>query len=203
MKDIPLFTGSHGIASLILREIPYRREAYVHLRAAFDSQEALIRECESFCRMVGAEHTYVSGKGDFTGYPVYATLIERSIFCRNLPKTAARAVPTDEADTWLCLYRETFKAVPAANSCPEARGFYFIEQDGQRIGIGQIEGNCLRSVAALQTGKGADCVCAMAALCEGESLTLLCAEENLPAMRLYDKLGFSRGNVQEVWYHTK
>ncbi len=203
MKDIPLFTGSHGMASLILREIPYRREAYVHLRATFDSQKALIRECESFCRMVGAEHTYVSGKGDFTGYPVYAKLIERRVLCQALPKTAASAVPTDEADAWLRLYREKFKAVPAANSCPEARGLYFIEQDGKRIGIGQMEGSKLLSVAALEKGKGAACVCAMAALCTDESLTLLCAEENLPAMRLYDKLGFSRGNVQEVWYYTK
>ena len=203
MKDIPLFTGSHGMATLILREIPYRGEAYVHLRTVFDSQEALIRECASFCRMVGAARTYVSGKGDFTGYPVYAKLIERTILCRALPKTTATAVSTDEADTWLRLYREKFKPVPAANSCPEPSGLYFIEQDGQRIGIGQIEGSKLLSVAALQKGKGAECVCAMAALCMGESLTLLCAEENLPAMRLYDKLGFSRGNVQEVWYGTK
>lgn len=203
MKDIPLFTGSHGMASLILREIPYRGEAYIHLRAVFDSQEALIRECGSFCRMAGAERTYVSGKGDFSGYPVYATLIERSILCRNLPKTTALAVPTDDSDTWLQLYREKFKAVPAANSCPEPKGLYFIEQDGRHIGLGQLEGSCLRSLAALQRGKGIDCVCAMAALCDNEMLTLLCAVENLPAMRLYDKLGFSRGNVQEVWYHTK
>ncbi len=203
MKDIPLFTGSHGMATLILREIPYRGEAYVHLRAVFDSQEALIRECESFCRMAGAERTYVSGKGDFSDYPVYARLINRSILRRNLPKTTALAVATNDTDTWLRLYRERFKAVPAANSCPEPKGLYFIEQDGERIGIGQIEGNCLRSVAALKRGKGADCVCAMAALCTDERLTLLCAEENLPAMRLYDSLGFSRENVQEVWYCKK
>ena len=203
MKDIPLFTGSHGMASLILREIPYRGEAYVHLRAAFDSQEALIRECVSFCRMAGAERTYVSGQGDFSGYPVYAKLVWRSILCRNLPKTTAIAVPTDDTALWLRLYREKFKSVPAANSCPEPKGLYFIEQDGERIGLGQLEGNCLRSVASLQKGKGAGCVCAMAALCENETLTLLCAEENLPAVRLYDKLGFFRENVQEVWYCAK
>lgn len=203
MKDIPLFTGTHGMATLILREIPYRGEAYVHLRAVFDSQEALLRECAGFCRMAGAARTYVSGKGDFSDYPVYARLIGRSVACQTLPKTTAHAAPTEDSDTWLRLYREKFRAVPAANSCPEAKGLYFIVQDGERIGIGQMEGSKLLSVAALQKGKGADCVCAMAALCADERLTLLCAEENLPAMRLYDSLGFSRENVHEVWYCAK
>jgi RimJ/RimL family protein N-acetyltransferase len=32
---------------------------------------------------------------------------------------------------------------------------------------------------------------------------LVCAEENLPAMKLYDKLGFSLDEVKEVWYSMK
>ena len=31
MKDIPAFTTENGIASLILREIPYREEAYIRI----------------------------------------------------------------------------------------------------------------------------------------------------------------------------
>ena len=33
MKDIPVFTTEFGIASLILRDIPYRGEAYVRVRS--------------------------------------------------------------------------------------------------------------------------------------------------------------------------
>ena len=32
MKDFPVFTTENGVASLILKEIPYRGEAYIHLR---------------------------------------------------------------------------------------------------------------------------------------------------------------------------
>ena len=203
MKDIPLFTGSHGMATLILREIPYRAEGYVLLRTVFDSQEALMQECDRFCCMAGAERTYFSGNGDFTGYPVYASLIERRILRQNLPKTEALAVPTRDKEAWLRHYRERFRAVPAANSAPRTENCYDIVENSVCIGIGQIEEERLLSVAALQKGRGRDCVCALAAQAKGETLTLLCAEQNLPAMRLYDSLGFSRGNAQEVWYCLK
>ena len=42
MKDFPLFTTENGVASLILKEIPYRSEAYIILRDT-QSPEALLR----------------------------------------------------------------------------------------------------------------------------------------------------------------
>ena len=60
MKDFPLFTTENGVASLILKEIPYRSEAYIVLRDA-RSAEALLRECADFCRACGAEKVYASG----------------------------------------------------------------------------------------------------------------------------------------------
>ena len=33
MKDFPMFTTEYGIASLVLKEIPYKKEAYIMLRA--------------------------------------------------------------------------------------------------------------------------------------------------------------------------
>ena len=32
MKDIPVFTTDFGVASLILKEIPYRGEAYIRIQ---------------------------------------------------------------------------------------------------------------------------------------------------------------------------
>ena len=54
MKDFPVFTTENGVASLILKEIPYRGEAYIHLR---DSQnpKTLLEECVSFCAACGAD----------------------------------------------------------------------------------------------------------------------------------------------------
>ena len=47
MKDFPFFTTEHGVATLILKEIPYQETAYIILR---DSQEplALAGECVDF-----------------------------------------------------------------------------------------------------------------------------------------------------------
>ena len=54
MKDFPVFTTENGVASLILKEVPYRGEAYIHLRDSQDPK-ALLEECVSFCAACGAE----------------------------------------------------------------------------------------------------------------------------------------------------
>ena len=56
MKDIPVFTTEFGVASLILKEIPYRREAYIRIQTTQQPQE-LLKECISFCRMCGPGKT--------------------------------------------------------------------------------------------------------------------------------------------------
>ena len=200
MKDIPIFTGCDGIATLILREIPYRGEGYVLIRSVFTSLEACMRECESFCRAAGAETVYFSGNADFSAFPIYARLIEREIETATLPPTEACARRTVDATRWAQIYREKFAAVPAAQTCREAVDAYDIFRHGVQIGIGQIEGNLLRSVASVEHGCGADCVAALAKLCKEKILRLLCAEQNERAMKLYDRLGFSRGEVKETWY---
>lgn len=205
MKDIPVFTSSEGIASLILREIPAWRVAYVLIRGVFSDIERLMSDCEGFCRAAGAERVYFSGEGDFSGCPVHARLMERSILCAALPATAAEAVPVapETVGDWLAYYRTRFAAVPAAGSCVDTAGAWFLRADGRTIGIGQLCGDELRAVAALAPRRGADCVAALGALCRTERLRLLCAVENAPAMALYDRLGFDRGEVKEVWYSTK
>ena len=44
MKDIPVFTGNGGIATLILKEIPYKNTAYVLLRSYRPQQRRLFFE---------------------------------------------------------------------------------------------------------------------------------------------------------------
>ena len=56
MKDIGIFPTEYGVASLILREIPYRKEAYIRVQ---DVQPGalvqLLNECGDFCRACGAQ----------------------------------------------------------------------------------------------------------------------------------------------------
>ena len=202
MKDIPIFTATNGMASLILREIPYRREAYVQVRAVFTRLDSLLRECATFCRMAGAERIFATGTEDFSAYPVHARLMKREIPKEKLPTVEATAIPT-EAEEWLSCYREAFRRVPAARTLTSMDHCYWIEEKGARIGFGQIHDGTLYSVAALQKGAGARCVCALAALDSAPKIHLLCAMENQPAMKLYDRLGFSRGPIKEAWYEIK
>lgn len=202
MKDIPIFSCTEGVATLILREIPTRGEGFVLVRAVFTELSALLREGAAFCRAAGAQRVYASGEADFSGYPIYARLIARSIARSALPDTAARAVSVAEADgaLWTALYRQRFAEVPAAGSLARAENAYWIFDGEERIGLGSLSADRLDAVAALAPHRGADCVCALAACAQGDELHLLCARENLPAMRLYDRLGFSTEAEKEIWY---
>ena len=61
MKNIPMFTTPYGIATLILREIPWSGNGYVLIRSAWEGQTAaLLEECRGFCRAVGAERIYAA-----------------------------------------------------------------------------------------------------------------------------------------------
>ena len=77
MKDFPFFTTEHGVATLILKEIPYQETAYIILR---DSQEplALAGECVDFCRACGAERIYATGHDVLAAYPLYTAMWEMS-----------------------------------------------------------------------------------------------------------------------------
>ncbi len=205
MKDIPIFTCPEGIATLILREIPTRQTAYVLLRSTFTATDALCREAEGFCRSAGAETVCFGGAGDFSAFTPCVQVLRRSVARAALPITeavAAALTPGEQAQ-WLTLYAQRFRAVPGASSLGTTEDAYFIFDGALRIGLGQIRGGELRSVAALEQGRGADCVCALAAQSGAQTIDVLCARENLPAMRLYDRLGFSAGTETERWYCRK
>lgn len=205
MKDIPIFTSSGGIATLILREIPIKGEGYVLLRSVFTTTDALLRECADFCVAAGAERVFVSGQEGLSHLPVYACLIERTLPRNQIPPTEAIAVPiqSEDADRWASQYNEKFRTVPSAQSCRKPENAYDIYLHGKHIGIGQIHDSKLDSVAALEPHMGQACVSALAAQCKGETLHLLCAVENLPAMKLYDRMGFSVGPIKECWYQVR
>ena len=71
MRDIPLFTATNGMATLILHEIPFRGDAFVWIRTVYGSLEGLLKECEGFCRAAGADRVYFSGEIDLSAYSVY------------------------------------------------------------------------------------------------------------------------------------
>ena len=210
MTDLPIFTVADGIASLILRQIPARGEAYILVRAVFGTQEGLLQECAGVCRAAGAESIFVGGTGDFSSYPVYARLMERSIRRTLLPAAdlKIRPVTPETVSHWAAVYHERFSAVPAAQLCtprelrelPENGEAFFLSDEQTEVGIGRVRGDTVLAIAALRPGFGARVLSAAAAQCTADTVRLLCAMENLPAMKLYDRLGFSRDGIREIWH---
>ena len=71
MRDFSFFTTEYGVASLILKEIPYRKQAYIRiLDVQEDSFDEYLAECVSFCRMCGAEQIFAEGHEQLSKYPV-------------------------------------------------------------------------------------------------------------------------------------
>ena len=72
MKDFPVFTTDFGLASLILKEVPYRGVAFIHVREVQPGQfQPHLEECVSFCRMVGAERILAKGHEELHQYPLH------------------------------------------------------------------------------------------------------------------------------------
>ena len=115
MRDIPLFTATDGMATLIFHEIPFRGEADVWIRSVFGSLDGLMQECAGFCRAAGAQKVYFSGEIDFGDRPVHARLIYRSVDKSTLPTTRAVARPLHNETAWLEHYRRAFRAVPVSH----------------------------------------------------------------------------------------
>ena len=85
MKDIPVFSCPDGIATLILREVPFRGEGYILVRGVFGTLEGLLAECAGFCRAAGAERLFAAGEADFSGYPAAIRILGRSAPRESLP----------------------------------------------------------------------------------------------------------------------
>ena len=124
MKDIPVFSCPDGIATLILREVPFRGEGYILVRGVFGTLEGLLAECAGFCRAAGAERLFAAGEADFSGYPAAIRILGRSAPRESLlpAPEAVRLVPVTEetAADWAREYNARFRAVPAAESCSPA-----------------------------------------------------------------------------------
>lgn len=210
MKNFPVFTTENGVASLILKEIPYRKEAYIHLRDASNPQ-ALLDECVSFCRVCGAEKIYASGHELLERYPLHTAVVEmRGI--PNIDETLLESLfPVTEATVarWREIHNRAMAQVPNAGTL-EARdeaaltqgGAYFIHRDGELLGIGYLKEDCVQVIAAVQPGVGKRVLHSLCSVCPGVPLRLEVAEANERAVALYEKIGFVKVRELSRWYRV-
>jgi ribosomal protein S18 acetylase RimI-like enzyme len=211
MRDFPFFNTEFGVASLVLKEIPYQGTAYIILRDASDP-EKLLAECVDFCRVCGAEAVYATGHEILERYPFYTAMWLMRCEANTLPDTDASLFPVQEntLEQWQRIYNEKVRRVPngawmtqkdAQKMLEDGTG-YFVHRGGTLLGIGKVSGCEIQWVAAVVSGGGKGVVCALAHAVWADSLELTVASENSKAVRLYESLGFVRAQEISRWYNV-
>ena len=212
VKDFPVFDTEFGIASLVLKEIPYKGIAYILLREVWDA-EKLLAECVSFCRMCGAEVICAAGQESLNRYPLYTTVLEmrgeaivdRQILQSLFPVTAATVT------RWREIYNEKMRPIDNAATMTtfdekrilESGGAYFVHTDGELLGIGWLDDTQLLAVAAEKPGTGRAVMNTLMSLIEGAQMRLEVASTNEKAIRLYENMGFIKTKEISRWYRIQ
>lgn len=210
MRDIPMFTTEHGVASLVLSQIPYTQKAYIRIQDSCDGNE-LLQECISFCVAAGAEHIFAAGHRVCEEYPQHTAILEMRADISSLGDTDAALFPVTEEtmEQWREIYNKKICNVPNGSwmTIGQAQELlkdgYFIHRDGKVLGIGKASGDKIHWVASCCPGAGAEVVRALCHALTAETITLEVASANEKAIRLYEKLGFIITKELSKWYQVK
>lgn len=208
MRDIPMFTTEYGIASLFLKNLASNKEAYIRLVDCLDPDK-MLKECCDFCRSAGAEKVFASGHDFLKNYEVYTMIIQMTKD-NSFPQTDALLFPVQEEtmEKWRSIYNEKMRNVPAASqiSAYDSKqylnqgGCYFVHRGGTLLGIGLVSDGQIRVVAAVKPGAGETVVTALAGAIPQDTVKVQVADNNMKAIRLYERLGFIPCGVVETWY---
>ena len=206
MKDFPVFTTPAGTVSLTMKQIPYRKEAYIHVQDFLPGmRRELLEECASFCALAGAERVYASPA---EGEPALRILEMRGIPSLS-PEWIENIFPVTEqtVGAWRAIANEKLLPVDLAAVLEEkdeekilaSGGAYFIHRSGSLLGIGWLEGETLKLLASAVPGEGFRVAQTLLSVQPGQSIRLEVASTNGRAIRLYEKLGFLPVAELETW----
>ena len=211
MRDFPVFTTDSGVASLVLREIPYKKEAYI---TVLDVQPGELKphlsECVSFCKMAGADHVYATGHDGLSAYPVFTTVVQMAGPVQPAGEEIACLFPVTEQTVkqWREIYNQRMAQVHNARTL-ESRdekellssgGTYFVHEDGKLLGIGWVREDQLLAIASVVPGAGRRILSSLMDLIPGERMTLEVASDNIRAIGLYESMGFLKTALLSTWY---
>ncbi len=209
MRDFPVFTTENGVASLVLREIPYRGEAYITLQDAQNPKE-LLTECVDFCKMAGAEKIYATGHDWLEKYPVYTQVVKMQRPKDGLPECDAALFPVTEktVEDWRRLYNDRMWNVPGASTVTRdggkellaMGGGYFVHKNGELLGIGIAREDKIEAIASVKPGAGETVLLTLCSALFFEKIVLEVASNNERAISLYERLGFLKTGLLRTWY---
>lgn len=215
MKDIPIFTGHFGIATLILREIPTKRYAYVMVRSYQPGKlPELLGECRDFCIMAGAVHVIATADEPLEFLPHVHDMLEFTCRRETLPPPLRPVelvpVTAENGQQFLDLYNRLF--YPIINAATYTRTdltrilekgqAYLAVVCGEFAGLGELSEDELSAIGVLPEHRGLGHHLALTLLSRMscEVVRLRVSSVNEPALRLYGKLGFDRTAVLSRWY---
>lgn len=211
MRDIPVFTTEYGVASLGLKEIPYRKRAHITLQST-QEPEKLLEECVSFCRSCGAEQIYATGHVCLEKYPLYTEMWLMTSNRDAVGETDACLFPmTDKTvDRWLEIHNQYMAGVPNAAYLDreDGRDFlevgdcYFVHKDGKLLGIGKAAEDYIDIVIATERGMGETVVRTLCSALTEDVVRIAVASANERAVRLYERMGFVATGVSKRWYQV-
>jgi len=211
MRDFPVFTTEYGVASLILKEVPYRQEAYIVIQSTQQPEE-LLRECISFCRAVGAEKIYARGHEITEKYPLHTVIYEMrgSIPVEESKVDNLWPVTAETVGKWRELLNGQMSGVDNAGTLEkrgeqeilDAGGAYFVHRSGQLLGAGWIVDDELLLLASLQKGMGERVLHTLLSASRPEQLRLEVVSTNHRAISLYERMGMVKTAEKRRWYRV-
>ena len=206
-----MFTTEFGIASLVLKEVPYRQEAYITIQST-EEPEALVKECVSFCRMVGAEKIYIKGHPIAERFPLHTIIYKMQGEAHVDKENLDHLFPVTEqtVEKWRQICNEAMRNVDCAATQTKAdEKFllesctpYFVHKDGELLGIGLMNDTELMQISAVKPGLGYRVLNALLSTVEGAQVELEVASTNERAIRFYEKNGFLKTGERTRWYRA-
>ena len=214
MKDFPIFSTEYGVASLFLKEIPYRQEAYIRIRDVQPGKlPELLADCAGFCTMAGAERVYAAGHEDLDRYPLQGSVYTMQGAAWVDPEKRLHLFPVTEATVarWRQICNERMRHVDFSatqtsgdeKEILESGRAYFVHDHGALRGIGWVKEQELLLIASVEKGMGERVAHTLMSLLEGQTMTLEVASTNTPAIRWYEKLGFLTTGEKVRWYRVR
>lgn len=210
MKDFPMFTTEYGVASLILKEVPYRQEAYIVLQST-EEPELLLKECVSFCRMVGAEKVFVRGHRIAEQYPQHAVLfrMQAEIPVDEEKVKSLWPVTEETVERWRSLLNRRMRDVDHAGTLErrdekeilEKGSAYFVHDNGHLLGAGWISDDELRLIAAVEKGAGETVLHTLLSVAP-QVVWVQVVSTNHRAIGFYERMGFVKTEEVHRWYRV-
>lgn len=212
MNDFPVFTTEYGVASLILKEVPYRQLAFIHIRDVQPGQlKEHLAECVSFCRMVGAERILAKGHEELERYPLHSIVYKMSMpLTPREPEACLWPVTPETVTRWREIYNKGMRAIDNhatmtqrdEKTILQSGGAYFVHRDGVLLGIGWMEGAELLALVSVVPGMGQTVARTLFTAVDTDRITLEVASGNTRAIRLYEKMGFVKTGEVSRWYRV-